>query len=124
MATKPINGVVFEAADGRASRSSPARSARRWTGRTTTQQDHVQPSATLPEAMETTLFLRLVDQGKLLDDTVSKWYPQYPNADKVTLRMLASSTSNPDFVTSEEFVTKFDADPFKHWTPRRHSTSR
>jgi D-alanyl-D-alanine carboxypeptidase len=49
---------------------------------------------------------------------VSKWFPQYPNADKVTLQMLASSTSGyPDFVTSDEFVKRFEADPFQFWTP-------
>ena len=44
--------------------------------------------------MLTTFVLQLQEQGKLsLDDTLSKWYPDYPNADKVTLRMLSSVTS-------------------------------
>ena len=69
--------------------------------------------------MLTTVFLRLVDQGVLsLDDHVAKWFPQFPRADKVTLRMLASSTSGyADFVTSKEFNTRFEADPFQFWTP-------
>ena len=50
--------------------------------------------------MLTTYVLQLQEQGKLsLDDTLSKWYPEYPNADKVTLRMLSSVTSGyPDFI--------------------------
>ena len=117
MATKPINGVVFGVwIDGKPIVTGALGEA--LNGVPATRQDHVR-IGNAAEAMETTLFLRLVDQGKLsLDDPVSKWYPQYPNADKVTLRMLASSTSGyPDFVTSQEFVTKFDADPFRFWTP-------
>jgi D-alanyl-D-alanine carboxypeptidase len=40
------------------------------------------------------LLLELQDEGRLsLDDPVSKWLPDLPNADRVTLRMLANSTS-------------------------------
>ena len=40
------------------------------------------------------LLLQLQDKGRLsLDDPVSKWLPHLPNADRVTLRMLANSTS-------------------------------
>ena len=50
--------------------------------------------------MLTTLLLRLQDRDRLdLDDKLSRWYPTYPNADRVTLRMLASSTSGyPDYI--------------------------
>ncbi len=46
------------------------------------------------------LTLQLQDDGRLsLDDTVSEWLPDAPNADQVTLRMLASSTSGyPDWI--------------------------
>jgi len=40
------------------------------------------------------LLLQLQDRGRLsLDDPVSNWLPDLPNADRVTLRMLANSTS-------------------------------
>src|SRR5215212_689660 len=40
------------------------------------------------ESMLATMLLRFVDQGKLsLNDRLSKWYPNLPNADKVTLQM-------------------------------------
>ena len=41
-----------------------------------------------------TLLLRLVDDGKVsLDDKLSKWLPDVPNSDRVTLRQLAQMTS-------------------------------
>jgi CubicO group peptidase (beta-lactamase class C family) len=69
--------------------------------------------------MLTTLVLQLQEQGKLsLDDTLSKWYPDYPNADKVTLRMLASVTSGyPDYIQENPpFQAAQLAEPFRQWT--------
>ncbi|HEU5306913.1 MAG TPA: serine hydrolase domain-containing protein [Acidimicrobiia bacterium] len=69
--------------------------------------------------MLTSIELQLQEQGKLsLDDTLSKWYPQYPNADKVTLRMLSSVTSGyPDFIQENPpFQAAQLAEPFRHWT--------
>ena len=40
------------------------------------------------------LLLQLQDRGRLdLDDPVSRWLPNVPRADEITLRMLASATS-------------------------------
>ena len=69
--------------------------------------------------MLTTLALQLQEQGKLsLDDTLSKWYPNYPNADKVTLRMLSSVTSGyPDYIQENPpFQAAQLAEPFRQWT--------
>jgi len=42
----------------------------------------------------TTVLLQLHDEGRLaLTDPLSKWFPDYPKADKITLEMLANSTS-------------------------------
>ena len=74
-------------------------------------------SMTIP--MLTTYVLQLQEQGKLsLDDTLSKWYPEYPNADKVTLRMLSSVTSGyPDFIQENPaFQAAQLAEPFRQWT--------
>lgn len=67
-----------------------------------------------------TLLLRLVDQGVLsLDDPLSKWTPELPDADRVTLRMLASMTSGYfDYVRDADFNTALYADPFRQWTPQ------
>jgi len=69
------------------------------------------------ESMLATVLLRFVDQGKLsLSDRLSKWYPNLPNANKVTLRMLADSTTGyNDFVTTDEFNTLLHADPFRQF---------
>ena len=67
----------------------------------------------------TTIALQLQDQGRLnLDDTLSEWYPDYPNADRVTLRMLASVTSGyPDYIQENPaFQAAQLAEPFRQWT--------
>lgn len=66
-----------------------------------------------------TVLLQLRDKGVVsLDDTLAKWFPQYPKADQVTLRMLINGTSGyADYVTDKSFVRRFYANPFRHWTP-------
>jgi CubicO group peptidase (beta-lactamase class C family) len=66
-----------------------------------------------------TLLLRLVDQKMVtLDDTIDAWLPDLPDADRVTLRMLANMTAGyPDFVQNADFIRAFYADPFRQWTP-------
>ena len=118
VATKPIAGVVFgvwiggkqivTGALGDALSGVPA-----------SREDHFR-LGNAAESMLTTVFLRLVDQGVVsLDDPVAKWFPELPKSQKVTLRMLASSTSGyADFVTTDEFNKRFDANPFQFWTPQ------
>ena len=66
-----------------------------------------------------TVLLQLHDKRALsLDDKLSKWFPDYPKADQVTLTMLISGTSGyADYVTDKSFLQQFYADPFRHWTP-------
>jgi CubicO group peptidase (beta-lactamase class C family) len=66
-----------------------------------------------------TLLLRLVDQGKAqLDDPLATWLPDLPDADTVTLRMLANMTAGyPDFQANAEFVKQFYENPFRQWPP-------
>ena len=68
-----------------------------------------------------TLLLLMAEEGIVsLDDTVATWLPDLdvPNADRVTLKMLAASTSGyPDYVADEAFLDSFLADPFQHITP-------
>jgi D-alanyl-D-alanine carboxypeptidase len=116
-AEQPIAGVVFGAwIDGKPVVTGALGSTVQ--GVPTTRQDHFR-TGNAAESMETTVFLRLVDEGVVsLNDRVAKWFPQLPKAHKVTLRMLASSTSGyADFVTTDEFNDRFEADPFQHWTP-------
>ncbi|MDI2127572.1 serine hydrolase domain-containing protein [Yinghuangia seranimata] len=69
--------------------------------------------------MGTTL-LRLADQGRVsLDDPVSRWIPELPNGDHITLRMLGNTTSGlSDYVTNTDFLAELAAHPFRQWTPQ------
>jgi CubicO group peptidase (beta-lactamase class C family) len=66
-----------------------------------------------------TLLLKLVDEKKVrLEDKLSTWLPDVPNADRVTLGQLAQMTSGyPDYVLGNAaFDAALYADPFKQWT--------
>ncbi|MDH6133304.1 D-alanyl-D-alanine carboxypeptidase [Kitasatospora sp. MAA4] len=65
-----------------------------------------------------TMLLQLVDEHVVsLDDPISRWLPDVPHADQITLRMLGSSTSGlHDYVTDPAFLAELEAHPFRHWT--------
>lgn len=65
-----------------------------------------------------TLLMKFVDEHKIkLDDTIQRWIPDLPEANKVTLKMLANQTSGyPDFETDPKFLAAFEADPFHIFT--------
>jgi CubicO group peptidase (beta-lactamase class C family) len=66
-----------------------------------------------------TLLLKLVDEKRLsLDDKLSKWLPEIPNADRVTLGQLAHMTSGyVDYVIGNTAMNDaLYANPFRHWT--------
>lgn len=66
----------------------------------------------------TTALLMLVDEGRVeLDDKLSRWRPDLPHADEITLRMLASTTSGyADYVRDPKFIAALYKDPFRQWT--------
>jgi len=65
-----------------------------------------------------TLLMEFVDEHKVkLDDTIDRWMPKLPEANKVTLKMLANQTSGyPDYETDPKWLAAFIADPFHIWT--------
>jgi CubicO group peptidase (beta-lactamase class C family) len=65
-----------------------------------------------------TLLLEFVDEHKVsLDDSIARWMPTLPEANEVTLKMLANMTSGyPDYETDPTFTTEQETDPFKQWT--------
>jgi len=77
-----------------------------------------------------TLLLKLVDEKKVsLDDKLSKWLPDVPNSDRVTLGQLAHMTSGyVDYVIGNtEFNNAIYNDPFRQWEPEQllgYSTNR
>ncbi|OII61969.1 serine hydrolase [Streptomyces sp. CC53] len=68
----------------------------------------------------TGVLLQLVDEGRVdLDAPVARWLPRLPHGDRITLRMLGSSTSGLyDYVTDPGFLAALHDDPFRQWTPR------
>src|SRR5947207_2284840 len=65
-----------------------------------------------------TLLMEFVDEHKVkLDDTIDRWMPTLPEANKITLKMLANQTSGyPDYETDRKWLAAFIADPFHIWT--------
>jgi D-alanyl-D-alanine carboxypeptidase len=66
-----------------------------------------------------TVLLQLRDKGVLdVDDRLSQWFPEYPQADQITLTMLINGTSGyADYVTDASFIQALYADPFRQWRP-------
>lgn len=66
-----------------------------------------------------TLLMVLVDEGEVsLDDPLSKWYPDLPRADDITLRNLADMTSGySDYVYQPEVLDRTTFEPFRQWAP-------
>ena len=50
--------------------------------------------------------MQLVEEGKLsLDDTIDTWFPEQPNGDRITVRMLLSHTSGiPNYISIENVM--------------------
>lgn len=67
---------------------------------------------------DSTILLKMVDQGKVsLSDTVSKWFPNLPNAGRVTLKQLANMTSGyADYVYQPALLNTINTNAFTHWT--------
>lgn len=78
------------------------------------QRDPGQPFriASITKTFTATAVLQLVDEGELeTSDKLSKWYPDFPNAEKITIDDLLRMRSGiPDF-TDEEFMKEWYADP-------------
>ena len=60
--------------------------------------------------------MQLVEEGKLsLDDTVDTWFPEQPDGDKITVRMLLSHTSG---LTDYQKLFEMDPEKFtREWAP-------
>jgi CubicO group peptidase (beta-lactamase class C family) len=66
----------------------------------------------------TTLLMEYVDQHKIsLNDKISRWLPKLPEAQQVTVKMLANMTSGyPDYVTDPKFIAGYYQNPFQQYT--------
>jgi D-alanyl-D-alanine carboxypeptidase len=71
-----------------------------------------------------TLLLQLVGDGKVgLDDPVSRWAPQVPNAHHITIRELLNMSSGLyNYTEDPQFLRQLTRPPtaaVRHWTPRQ-----
>lgn len=89
------------------------------TGVPATEDMHFRNGAVAISYMST-LLLQLVDQEVVsLDDKLSNWLPELPDAERVTLRMLANMTAGyPDYVQNKRLDEELYANPFRQWTPK------
>ena len=76
-------------------------------------------NGSVAESYIANVLLQLVDQKQVsLDDKLSKWLPDLPHANEVSLGNLISLTSGyRDFVPDPEFLKINDTQPYKTWTP-------
>jgi D-alanyl-D-alanine carboxypeptidase len=71
------------------------------------------------KTMTGTVLLQLVDEGKLrLEDTLSKFFPTFPKADSISIKMLCNMTSGYfNYSEAPEFGDSMTANPAKVWQP-------
>jgi CubicO group peptidase (beta-lactamase class C family) len=76
-------------------------------------------SGSVAESLIVNLMLQQVEEKKYsLDDKISKWLPDLPHANEVSLDNLISMTSGyHDFVPDPGFLEINDTQPYKHWQP-------
>lgn len=83
-----------------------------------TNIDYTYRIGSVTKTFTITVLLQLIGEGKLsLDDKLSKFYPQYPKADSITVRMLCNMTSGIRNYTGPEFFAEMWANPSRLWSP-------
>jgi len=75
--------------------------------------------ASLTKTFTAALILRLAEEGRLtISDPLARWLPDYPNAARITLRMLLSHTSGlADFFQNPTFDAAMNRAKRRTWTP-------
>ncbi|HYN48652.1 MAG TPA: serine hydrolase domain-containing protein [Candidatus Nanopelagicales bacterium] len=75
-------------------------------------------AASVTKTFTAALVLRYVDQGLIgLDDPLARWLPDWPNAKKITIRMLLNHTSGiPDYFRNPAFDLALNKDKKRTWT--------
>jgi CubicO group peptidase (beta-lactamase class C family) len=81
------------------------------------------PIASITKTFIAALAIKLADQHLLrLDDPLGRWLPNWPNADKISLRQLLNHTSgvaNFEQRITAPYQRAIDAHPAKLWSPQR-----
>jgi len=84
------------------------------------RKDHILGVASVTKMFTAAVVLKLVDEGKLdLKDTLSKWFPDFPNAERITVRQLLNHTSGiPDIMRSFPVAGRAAINPRMMWNPK------
>src|SRR5215210_4814190 len=81
------------------------------------------PIASITKTFVAALTVKLAEQGRLrLDDPLARWLPDWPNADKISLRQLLNHTSGVDnfeLRLDDPYQRAIDAEPTRLWSPQR-----
>jgi D-alanyl-D-alanine carboxypeptidase len=81
------------------------------------------PIASITKTFIAALAIKLADERRLqLDDPLSRWLPDWPNADRLTLRQLLNHTSgvaNFEQRINGPYQRAIDAHPAESWSPQR-----
>jgi D-alanyl-D-alanine carboxypeptidase len=73
--------------------------------------------ASITKTFTGTAVLQLVDEGKLsTSDKISTWYPDFPNADRITIRDLLMMRSGIPDPYNKQFLSRFYANPTMDYT--------
>ena len=71
------------------------------------------------KTMVGTLTLQALDEGLLgADDTIDRWFPDFPRANEINIRMLGTMASGiGSYTLDDAWVDRYFADPLKAWEP-------
>ncbi|WP_447950844.1 serine hydrolase domain-containing protein [Chryseobacterium koreense] len=83
------------------------------------QSDFNFRAGSLTKTFTVSLLLQLVDEKKLLlEDKISKFFPDFPNGAMISVRNLANMTSGiPEYTATPEFGSILTSDPLHQWHP-------
>ena len=114
----PGISVAIRTADGRVWIGTSG--ARQLSPRRPVTADTVFSIASITKTFVTAVVLQLVDEGTLsLDDRLSRFMPDFPNAKRITIRMLLQHRSGVfNFFESARYARAAFRDPNREWTTR------
>jgi D-alanyl-D-alanine carboxypeptidase len=81
------------------------------------QPDDILRVGSVTKTFTAVVILKLVEEGALnLEDPLSKWYPDFPNAGSITIRQLLNHTSGiPEYIPK---ILMKSIIPFTYWQPQ------
>jgi D-alanyl-D-alanine carboxypeptidase len=129
---KFVDGVVAKAMEGErlpgvsVTVSSPKGNytraygvSNRSTGAPLTVNDHVRIASITKTFTATAILLQVADGKLSLEDPISKWFPNVPNATKITVRdLLAMRSGLYDFTAEPKFLKAFTENPLLKFGPQ------